>query len=334
VGQVLVILVLASLTYAIIEGPGRGWASPLILGLFALAALSLAGLVRYEPRREDPLIDLRFFRSIPFSGATVIAVCAFISLAGFLFLNTLYLQDVRGYSAMKAGLLTLPMAVVTAVFGPLSGRLVAERGSRPSLMVSGLFIGATGLLFQSLSATTSLVYLGVVYALFGLGFGVVNAPITNTAVSGMPRSQSGVAAAVASTSRQVGQSLGVALIGTVAVAQVHGSMREGFSAASHLGWAILAGCGLIILVLGVFTTTRRATQSAEEAAVLFPDHSGLTAPPARIGTSAADAELLPVEDAVEDGVVDAAGGALGFPVESAAPTRRTAADASPDTDTR
>jgi EmrB/QacA subfamily drug resistance transporter len=341
VGQLLVIAVLASLTYAIIEGPGRGWTSPLILGLFAVAVLALAGLLRYEPRREAPLIDLRFFKSTPFSGATVIAVSAFISLAGFLFLNTLYLQDVRDYSAMKAGLLTLPMAAVTAVVGPLSGRLVAERGSRPSLLVSGLFIGATGLLFQALTATTSLVYLGVVYALFGLGFGMVNAPITNTAVSGMPRSQSGVAAAVASTSRQVGQSLGVALIGTVAVAQVHGSMREGFSAASHLGWAILAVCGLIIMVLGVFTTTRRARKSAEDAAALFPDHasknpdhsassnsdhSAATAPPEKMGTSATDGELFPVEDAVED--------VAEFPVESAALTRRTAADASPEADTR
>ena len=333
VGQLLVIAVLASLTYAIIEGPGRGWTSPLILGLFALAALALAGLLRYEPRREDPLIDLRFFKSTPFSGATVIAVSAFISLAGFLFLNTLYLQDVRDYSAMKAGLLTLPMAAVTAVVGPLSGRLVAERGSRPSLLVSGLFIGATGLLFQALTATTSLVYLGVVYALFGLGFGMVNAPITNTAVSGMPRSQSGVAAAVASTSRQVGQSLGVALIGTVAVAQVHGSMREGFSAASHLGWAILAVCGLIIMVLGVFTTTPRATRSAEKAAALFPDqpafpdHSAPAALPEKIGTSAAaDAEPSATEDTVED--------VAGFPVESAALARRTGADASSEADTR
>ena len=74
------------------------------------------------------MIDLRFFRSAPFSGATVIAVCAFAALGGFLFLNTLYLQDVRGYSALHAGLYTLPMAVMTMVFAPLSGRIVGARG--------------------------------------------------------------------------------------------------------------------------------------------------------------------------------------------------------------
>ncbi|HZP50922.1 MFS transporter [Actinocrinis sp.] len=270
IGQILVIAVLAAVTYAIIEGPDHRWTSPLILGLFAFTAAGVAALVRYESRREEPLIELRFFRSIPFSGATVIAVCAFIALAGFLFINTLYLQDVRGFSAMKAGLMTLPMAAITAVFAPLSGRLVAERGARGPLLASGIFIGVTGLLFLSVTNTTSLLYLGIVYALFGFGFGVVNAPITNTAVSGMPRAQSGVAAAVASTSRQVGQSLGVALIGTVAVARVHGSMREGFSTASHVGWAIVAGCGLVVAVLGVLTTTARAKASAERAAALFP----------------------------------------------------------------
>jgi EmrB/QacA subfamily drug resistance transporter len=308
VGQLLVITVLAATTYAIIEGPGRGWSSPLILGLFAAAAIALVTLVRYEGRRDDPLIELRFFKSIPFSGATVIAVCAFVSLSGFLFLNTLYLQDVRGFSAMKAGLMTLPMAAVTAVFAPLSGRLVAERGSRLPLMASGIFIGVTGLLFLWMTDTTSLVYLGIVYALFGFGFGVVNAPITNTAVSGMPRSQSGVAAAVASTSRQVGQSLGVALIGTVAVAQVHGSMRDGFTRASHAGWAIVAGCGLIILILAVLTTGERAKASAERCATLFPEDAGVrdqgpggrqsagTVPPSKSGTSCEDeiADAVPV----------------------------------------
>src|ERR1700733_5106913 len=98
VGQVLVITALASLTYAIIEGPGSGWASAKILGLFALAAVAFAGLICYELRHDEPLIEMRCFRSAQFSGATLTAVCAFAALGGFLFLNTLYLQDVRGYS--------------------------------------------------------------------------------------------------------------------------------------------------------------------------------------------------------------------------------------------
>ena len=97
-GQMLVIALLASLTYGIIEAPDRGWSSTVIVGAFAVAAVSLVAFLIWERRAVEPLIDLRFFRSVPFSSATVIAVAAFAALGGFLFLNTLYLQDVRGLS--------------------------------------------------------------------------------------------------------------------------------------------------------------------------------------------------------------------------------------------
>ena len=205
VGQVLVILTLASLVYGIIEGPGAGLdlarrSSPASLS----PPPALAALIGYEPRRPEPLIDLRFFRSAPFSGATLIAVSAFAALGGFLLLNTLYLQNVRGFSALHAGLYTVPMAAMTIIFAPLSGRIVGSRGPRLPLLVAGLGITASGVMLTRLTATTSIGWLIAAYIVFGIGFGVVNAPITNTAVSGMPRSQAGVAAAVASTSRQVG----------------------------------------------------------------------------------------------------------------------------------
>lgn len=215
VGQLLVITLLGSLTYAIIEAPQKGWTSGEILLFAGLAAAALVGLLVYEPRRADPLIDLRFFHSVPFSGATVIAVSAFAALGGFLFLNTLYLQDVRGLSALDAGLYTLPMAAVVCLLSPLSGRLVASRGPRIPLLIAGGAMAVSGLMLAAFDAETGTVSMFAAYVLFGLGFGSVNAPITNTAVSGMPRSQAGVAAAVASTSRQIGQTLGVAVIGAV-----------------------------------------------------------------------------------------------------------------------
>ena len=137
VGQVLVIALLGSLTYAIIEAPSAGWLSAQSLGLFGVALLALVLLLVYEPRRREPLLELRFFRSVPFSGASVIAVCAFAALGGFLFLNTLYLQEVRGLSALQAGLCTLPIAAMTLIFAPLSGRLVGSRGPRVGLLVGG-----------------------------------------------------------------------------------------------------------------------------------------------------------------------------------------------------
>ena len=271
VGQVLVIVTLASLTYAIIEGPNSGWTSVRILGCFGLAAVALVSLVRYEARRDEPLLDLRFFRSAPFSGATVIAVCAFAALAGFLFLNTLYLQEVRGYSALHAGLFTLPMAAMTVLLAPLSGRIVAVRGPRLPIVVAGLATVAAGIMLTRLASNTSFGWLVLSYVIFGIGSGLVNAPITNTAVSGMPRSQAGVAAGIASTSRQVGSALGVAVAGSAALSALHGPFRLGFAEASQVGWWIIAGCGVAIFGLGLATTGRWAQGTAERtAARLMP----------------------------------------------------------------
>ncbi|MGW1210556.1 MFS transporter [Streptomyces sp. NPDC002499] len=265
VGQFLVIALFGSLTYAIIEAPTSGAAT--VLPFAAIALASLLGLLWYEPRRDEPLIDLRFFRSAPFSGATVIAIGAFAALGGFLFLSTLYLQNVRGLSALHAGLWMLPMAVPMFLCAPVSGRLVGSRGPRLSLLIAGTAMTVSAVMFAAFDAETSNVTLFIGYAVFGIGFGFVNAPITNTAVSGMPRAQAGVAAAVASTSRQLGQTLGVAVIGAVLASGINSSAyRTTFVSASVPGWWILVGCGLTVLGLGVLTSGRWARGTAERTA--------------------------------------------------------------------
>ncbi|WP_446040884.1 MFS transporter [Streptomyces sp. SID1121] len=289
VGQLLVIGVLATLTYAIIEAPKAGWTSPEILSFVGFSILSLIALILYEPRRDEPLIDLRFFSSAPFSGATLIAVCSFAALSGFLFLNTLYLQDVRGLSALKAGLYILPMAAMTFLCAPLSGRLVGNRGPRLSLLVAGIAMTASGVLFAVFEAEqhTPLLFTG--YVIFGIGFGMVNAPITNTAVSGMPNAQAGVAAAVASTSRQIGQTLGVAVIGAVLAAGVSLSVtgrmasaaeKHDFADASRPAWWIITGCGLAVLLVGLLSSGRWARGTAARTAQRL-DPAGAQAAEAR-----------------------------------------------------
>ena len=276
VGQVLIIVMLASLIYAIIEGPRLGWGSATILALFGLAALAAVALGIYEPRRDDPLLDLRFFRSAPFTGTVLIAISAFSALAGFLFLNTLYLQDARHLSALHAGLYTLPMAAMTVLLAPLAGRITGQRGPRLPLLAAGVMTTAGALLMWGVTATTPVAWLLLAYLAFGIGNGMVNPPISNTAVSGMPRAQAGVAAAVASTSRQVGGSLGVALTGSAMASALHGPLGTGFVPASHVGWLIIAGCGVVVLVTGLVTTGRwaRAT-AARTAARLMSDEPKL-----------------------------------------------------------
>ncbi len=265
-GQVLVVVMLASLTSAIIQGPEVGWGSPWIVALAVAAGVSLATLVRYELRRGDPLVELRFFASRPFAAATIIAVAAFTAFGGFLFLNTLYLQDVRGLSPASAGLCTLPIAAMTVLCSPIAGRVVGARGVRGPLVVGGLGLGLGGLMLVSLSADTSLGWLLAAYCVFGLGFGAVNPPITNTAVSGMPPSQAGVAAAVATTSRQVGLTLGVAVVGAVVAAGLSGSLHDDLATATHAAWWIIAALGAGIVALGLAASTTAARASAERTA--------------------------------------------------------------------
>jgi EmrB/QacA subfamily drug resistance transporter len=301
-GQLLAIVVLATVTYGIIEGPVRGWTDWLILVCFGVALAGTTTFIVVERRQPEPLLDLRFFRSPPFSGATAIAVLAFIILAGWLFINTLYLQDVRGYSPLMAGVAALPATIVIVAVAPFTGRMIGLRGSRLPLCAAGAFMAAGVGLLTLLEPASPYLFLASAYLLIGLGFGAVNPPITNTAVSGMPLSQAGVAAAVAGTARQVGSVLGVAVLGSVVSSRLRNNLTErlarshlpeavqaqvrkavagaggisaehlpsqaakvlyeAFTTATHAGWAVAAACGVLIVIVAFFTTGAKAQQKA------------------------------------------------------------------------
>jgi predicted MFS family arabinose efflux permease len=239
-----------------------------IAGLFVVSLLAVSALILYEPGRVDPLLDLRFFRSVPFSSASVIAASTFAGFAGLLFLNSLYLQEVRGFSAFHAGLCTFPLALATMLCSPLSGRLVGRYGTRPSLLISSICTLLSACLLTHLAADTSLGTLLLAYVTFGIGFGLVNAPITNTAVSGMPRAQAGLAAAIASTSRQVGASLGVALAGTIAGTR---AAVTSFPEATHAFWWLMVGAGLLVFGLGLLSNSAWARRTTERMAYLLDE---------------------------------------------------------------
>jgi EmrB/QacA subfamily drug resistance transporter len=269
IGQALVLIGLATLTGGVIEGPHAGWGSGLIAGLFVTAAMALLAFVLYEPRRNDPLLDLRFFRSVPFLSATLLGLSSFSCFAGFLFLDALYLQQVRGFSAFRTGLFTLPLAIMMVVWSPWSGRLVGRYGTQPSLLVAGTGFMASTLMLTGLDQQTPAGWLLVAYALFGVGLGMVNPAISNSAVSGMPLSQAGVAAAIASTSRQVGAAIGVAVSGMmVAVSRARGT---DFTTATHAIWWVMTACGAAVLVLGFASNTAWAQRSTQSVTHLFEE---------------------------------------------------------------
>jgi EmrB/QacA subfamily drug resistance transporter len=267
-GQLLMIVFLGSLTYALIEGQTAGWTSVPILALFAVAVVSLVTFIGLERRRTEPLLEPRFFRSPPFSGAAVIAVLAFMVLSGFLFLTTLYLQQVRGESPLRAGLELLPAMAVMAVAAPIAGQINGRHGPRIPLFLSGLLMAAGAAVLTGLTATTSQGTLTAALVLLGAGLGLVNPPITNTGVSGMPPSQAGVASAVISATRQFGNVLGVAVMGAMLSVGLAADPAAGpahdraFAAATHAPWWLAVACGLVIAAVGYATTSARARETA------------------------------------------------------------------------
>jgi len=174
-------------------------------------------------------------------------------------------------AASAAGLATLPIALALMVCSPLSGRLVAAGRVRLALVVAGAAMATGTLLLTTLSEDTPLAYLLAAYGIFGLGLGMINPPITNSAVSGMPRSHAGIASAVASTSRQVGASLGVALAGALASTGIESAHQSGFAAATHVFFWVSTGLGIAIVLLGIGSTSERARASASCVALSFED---------------------------------------------------------------
>lgn len=273
IGQVLGVTFLFGMVFFLIEGPARGWGEPAVATVGVITVLAFVAFVRYEAARADPFVDLRFFRSIPFSSATITAVAAFAAWGAFLFMMSLYLQGQRGFSAMDTGLIYLPLAVGALIFAPLSGRLVGRYGARPSLLIAGILMTAAMLLLTGLRADTPVWQLLVIFAVFGIGFSTVNAPITNAAVSGMPTDRAGAASAIASASRQVGVSVGVALCGSVAGAALADPSVD-FARAARPLWLLFAGVGVLIFALGFYSTSPHGLRSAERLAPLIAGPHG------------------------------------------------------------
>lgn len=256
VGQGIVLVFLVCLTSAFIEASESGWTAPGVLVLFAVAVVTLPVFVAVELRRAEPLLDPRLFRAPPFAGASAVALLAFVVFGGFLFVNQLYLQEVRDYSPVVAGLLLVPATVGNVVLSPLSGRITADRGPRLPVTVASLLMAAGAAALALLGADAPIPALLAAYAVLGSGLGLVNAPITNAAVSGLPTDRAGVAGAVTSTFRQVGVSLGVALLGTLAFTAGKGGaaghvVGPGYVTGLHHAYAVAAVAAVLCAVVGV-----------------------------------------------------------------------------------
>ncbi|MFB0617734.1 MFS transporter [Streptomyces sp. AGS-58] len=255
-GQLLLTVTIGLWVGILIEGPRIGWTSFAALTAYALAVAATAGFVWAQARRTEPLVDPGLFRGPVFSGAVLGAVAVFAALNVTLLLNTLYLQHARGFTPLAAGTATLPMAFGATVCAPWSGRLVGRTGPGLPLRLAGGFLTAGGLCLTGLDRHTSVYLLLFAYLLIGIGFGFANAPITNTAVSGLPPARAGVAGAVTSTARQLGSAVGIAVAGGL----VAGTAPAGLARASRPGWLLVAACGLLLLLVARASRPARGHQ--------------------------------------------------------------------------
>ncbi|MEV0188119.1 MFS transporter [Kitasatospora purpeofusca] len=258
-GQLLLTLAVCATVAVLIEAPRTGWGSPWAFAGYAAAAAATAGFVLAERDREEPLMDLALFRRPAFSTAALGAVAVFVALTVTLLLTTFQLQHARGWTPLAAGLASLPMALGATVCAPLSGLLVGRGGPRRPLLLAAWFTMAGGalLLVRAFlvddaprgaggpSGAADLPALLLALLLLGVGFGFANAPITNTAVGGLPADRAGVAGAITSTARQLGSAVGIAIAGGL----VAGAAPDGLTAASRAGWAVVTACGLFLLLV-------------------------------------------------------------------------------------
>jgi EmrB/QacA subfamily drug resistance transporter len=222
-GLVLSAAGVALLVWGIIEAPHRGWTSPLVLGGAVFGVALLAVFAIWERRVPHPLLDVTLFRNARFTAASLSVTAAFFALFGFIFLITQYLQLIQGYSPLEAGLRTLPFAVATGITSPLAIVAMHRWGSK-AVVSTGLAVMATGFVLASLLEVDT-PYLGLTLAsmvTIAIGLGLTTGPATESIMGVLPEDKAGVGSAVNDTTRELGGTLGVAVVGSV-FAGIYGS---------------------------------------------------------------------------------------------------------------
>jgi EmrB/QacA subfamily drug resistance transporter len=253
-GLVTSIGFLFSLSYALVEGNRHGWTSPEILGLFAAAVVLLAGFVGFERRQRLAMLDLSLFRIGAFTGANIVAMLVSLSMFGVFFFVTLYVQNILHYSATQSGATFLPMVLLIILIAPIAGRLSDRIGSR-WLMGGGMtLVGISLLLYERVTVHSNFWTLLPPMLVGGFGMAMTMSPMTSAAMGAVPVDKAGVGSGVLNSFRQVGGSLGIAVMGAIVGSYLHPADR-GLAAAQdyvnglHAGFAV--GAAITFVAAGV-----------------------------------------------------------------------------------
>jgi EmrB/QacA subfamily drug resistance transporter len=213
-GQILFIVGIGALTYALIEGPHDGWGSAVILGLLLGSLAVLVIFVIAELRQREPMMDVRVFRDPVYSVAIATIFSVLFAIYGTMLIVTQYFQNIQDYSAIEAGFLMLAMCIPTVILAPIAGRLAASLGGRlPTLVgVSSIF---TGLIVLGVGVGNALLVVLVGLAGVGAAGGLAVAPATSVAMSSIPPDRAGMASGIMSAQRALGSTAGFAIMGSV-----------------------------------------------------------------------------------------------------------------------
>ena len=254
---------LFALTYGLIEANSYGWTSARIVGSFAVAVISLVSFVIIERRRRFPMLDLTLFRSGTYTGANVSMLLVALSMFGVFFFVSLYMQNVLGYSAVQAGAAFLPMTVLIILIAPIAGKASDRFGSRWLMTIGMVLLGVQLLYFSQLSTTSDFWNLLPGFILGGFGMAMAMTPTAAAATRAVPVHKSGVGSAVLNAMRQVGGSVGIALMGAIVADQASGRPGvEGFMAGFERALIVAA----VIAFLGSIVAFALVRQEKAEVA--------------------------------------------------------------------
>lgn len=215
-GLLLSALAVGTAVFAVIEAPQVGWGSAETIGLLAAAGVLVAVFVWHERRIEQPMLDVRLFRNLRFSAASVSVTVSFFALGGFIFLITQYFQFMKGYGPLETGLRLLPVATFVAISSVVGTQIAVRRGTK--LVVGlGLVLLSAAYFWVSTAASASTSYLEIAgqMVVLGSGMGLTSAPATESIMGAVSNAKAGVGSAINDATRELGGTLGVAVIGSV-----------------------------------------------------------------------------------------------------------------------
>jgi EmrB/QacA subfamily drug resistance transporter len=212
---------LFALSYGLIEGNQVGWGSTEILSFFAAAAILLVAFVVLEARQRLPMLDLSLFRIGAFAGANIVAMLVSLAMFGVFFFVSLYVQKILGYSPTKAGAIFLPMTLLIIVIAPIAGRFSDRIGSRWLMGAGMTLLGTSLLLYQRIGVHSDFWTLLPALLVGGVGMAMTMSPMTSAAMGAVPVDKAGVGSGVLNSFRQVGGSLGIALMGAIVASYLH-----------------------------------------------------------------------------------------------------------------